>query len=382
MARSKKTATLTAALSVAAGGFVPAMTAEAAASVEPVGSDVVVGPGSPLRMPFPSSENIDGRHIESPMCSLGVPGTVVDQNGVSHRVIMTAGHCVVAKNTETGEEVTGQFFIPTKTGDKLLSEDYMGTDVLPDEDSFDENTTVPEYFNSLFNSADYGIIDVRDDIKTTSLSHSVDEFGNVHGEPVQIVGIQDKRTLAPMEITADNFGEPVCTDGSRTGRGCGYQLFRVRNGVWAISPIDHGDSGGNAYNPETREAIGVNSMGIGPLSRFQPIDVALEEQYGIPDGEVNDRFKVETSTEPQSEFRTIGEDAEFTEQHAKPKQPDLGPIGELLPEGVEVPPEIADIISESPALPNLPAPQAPAANTEATQAINNLSAQAGLPNLF
>lgn len=379
MASSKKVATLTAALSVAAGGFVPGI---AVAEAAPANSDVVIGPGSPLRMPFPSSKNIDGRHVQSPMCSLGVPGTVVDQNGVSHRVIMTAGHCVVAKDTETGEEVTGQFFIPTKDGDKLVNKDYMGTDVMPEESDFDENTTMPEFFNELFNSGDYGIIEVQDDIKTTSMSHSVDEFGNVHGEPVQIVGIEDKRTLDPMEISVDNFGEPVCTDGSRTGRGCGFQVFRVRNGVWAIAPIDHGDSGGNAYNPETREAIGVNSMGIGPLSRFQPIDVALEEQYDIPDGQVNERFKVETSTEPQSEFRTIDEDVQYTNQHVPQEEPDLGPIGELLPEGVEVPPEIADIISESPALPELPIPELSGSTAQATQAVSNLSSQAGLPSLF
>lgn len=389
MASSKKAVTLTAALSVAAGSFVPGIAQAGVAPAEgvpaqvaPTSSGIVIGPGSPMRMPFPSSQNIEGRHIESPMCSLGVPGTVVDQNGVSHRVIMTAGHCVVAKDEDSGEELTGQFFIPTKDGDKLFSGDYMGTDVMPDEDAFDENTTVQEYFNTLFNSADYGIVAVRDDTKTTSMSHSVDEFGNVHGEPVQIVGIEDKRTLAPMEIAIDNLGEPVCTDGSRTGRGCGFQLFRVRNGIWAISPIDHGDSGGNAYNPVTREAIGVNSMGIGPLSRFQPIDVALEEQYGIPDGQVNDRFKVESSAEPQSEFRTIDEDVQFTKQHVQPEQPDLGAIADLLPEDIELPPEIADIISESPALPNLTAQQVSGSTAQAAQAVNDLSAQAGLPNLF
>ena len=128
-------------------------------------------------------------------------------------------------------------------------------------------------------------------------------------------------------------------------------------------------------------------MGIGPLSRFQPIDVALEEQYDIPDGQVNERFKVETSTEPQSEFRTIDEDVQYTNQHVPQEEPDLGPIGELLPEGVEVPPEIADIISESPALPELPipelsSPQLSDSTAQAAQAASNLSSQAGLPSLF
>lgn len=384
MKNSKKAVVLTTALAAAAGGFVPGL---ATATAAPTSSDVVVGPGSPMRMPFPSNEKVGNRHVGTPMCSLGVPGTIVDENGVSHRVIMTAGHCVVAEDMETGEKVTGQFYIPTKNGDKLLSKDWVGTDIMPSESEIEATDDPAVFFDMLFNSPDYGVIEVQDDVKTTSMSHSVDEFGGVHGEPVQIVGIEDKRTLEPMEIAFDNLGEPVCTDGSRTGRGCGFQVFRVRNGVWAISPIDHGDSGGNAYNPETREAIGVNSMGIGPLSRFQPIDVALEEQYGIPDGQVNDYFKVETSTEPQSEFRTIDEDSQFTLEHTKPEMPDLGPIGDLIPESPALPelPEVPELDS-----PNLPiagtetAPQLNVSNVrqQAHDTVNNLTSQAGLPSLF
>lgn len=369
MAYSKRTAALTAALTVAAGGFVPGMATANAADVNsaPAGSttstssNVVIGPGSPLRMPVLSNEVIEGRHVGAPMCSLGVPGTIVDENGVPHRVILTAGHCVMTDGEMTGEASTGEFFIPTKDGDKLVNKDIIGSDFLPDEGDVENSRSIAEGLNYVFNSADYGIIEVQDDIQTTSLSQSVDEFGGGQGEPVQIVGIEDKRTLEPMEVSFDNLGEPVCTDGSRTGRGCGYQIFRVRNGIWAISPIDNGDSGGNAYNPETREAIGVNSMGIGPLSRFQPVDVALEEQYGIPDGEVNDYFQVETSTEPQSEFRTIDQDSKFAEEHMAPPTFDEI-IGELLPE------EVGSLI------PDLPSPSLPSADTVASQA--------SLPSLF
>lgn len=384
MTNSKKAVVLTTALAAAAGGFVPGL---ATATAAPTSSDVVVGPGSPMRMPFTSNEKVEGRYVGTPMCSLGVPGTVVDQNGVSHRVIMTAGHCVMAEDLDTGDKVTGQFYIPTKNGDKLLSKGFVGTDTMPDEDSIEENPMPLEFMDMLFNSADYGIIEVQDDVKTTSMSQSVDEFGGVHGEPVQIVGIEDKPDLQPMEVSFDNLGEPVCTDGSRTGRGCGVQIFRVRNGIWAISPIDHGDSGGNAFNPETREAIGVNSMGIGPVSRFQPIDIALEEQYGIPDGQVNDRFKVETSTEPQSEFRTIDEDSKFSQEHTKPEMPDLGPIGDLIPDSPSLPDSPALPESDSQSIPIAGAETAPQINVsnvteQAHSAVNNLTAQAGLPNLF
>nr|WP_205570481.1 hypothetical protein [Corynebacterium lactis] len=285
MTVSKKSLAAVAALSVAAGGFAPIAAAAPDRATEPAQQGaIVVGPGSPLRMPFPSNHKVEGRHVGNPMCSLAVPGTVVDQNGQSHRVIMTAGPCLKAEDPETKEQLTGKYFIPTGQGDVLLGQDGLATDVVPSEEEFAGVTSPAELFNLMFNSGDYGFIEVSDGIRTTSSSQSVDEFGQVHGEPVQIVGIQDRRTLAPLEISFDNAGQPVCTDGSRTGRGCGFQLFRVRNGIWALAPIDHGDSGGLAFDPETREAIGINSMGLGPLSRFQPADVALEEAYGIPDG--------------------------------------------------------------------------------------------------
>lgn len=412
MSHSKKTAAFTAALTIAAGGFVSG-TATANASVVNAASGetrVVVGAGSPMRMPFPSNKVVEGRHLGSPMCSLGVPGTIIDQNGVAHRVIMTAGHCVTAADMETGETVTGQFFIPTKDGDKLLSKDFVGTDVIPDENSFDENTTPAQFVNSLFNSPDYGIIEVQDDIATTSLSQSVNEFGINRGEPAQIVGVDDKPTLGEMEISFDNLGEPVCTDGSRTGRGCGVQVFRVRNGIWAISPINHGDSGGNAYNPETHRAVGINSMSIGPISRFQPVDVALEEQYGIPDGQVNDRFRVESATDPQSQFRTIDEDSKFNDVHRESGAPKWNPK-DLLTEGADIPPKIAEVIPylpdlpdlpglpelptlpetpgipnlkdfDSPALPGLDAPVLPGVGSPTLPDINKVMEQAGMPSFF
>lgn len=372
---TKKSVVIAAAVATSVGGFAPA--AIAAPNVE----KPVIGPGSPLRMPFPSNPEVEGRHVGNPMCSLAVPGTVVDAEGKSHRVIMTAGHCLKAEDEKTKEKLSGKYFIPTKHGDVLVGQDGLATDVMPSEEDIQNTKSAGEFFNTLFNSGDYGFIEVNDNVETTSISHSVDEFGEVHGEPVQIVGIQDNRTLAPMEISFDNAGQPVCTDGSRSGRSCGFQMFRVRNGVWAIAPIDHGDSGGNAYNPETREAIGINSMGLGPISRFQPADVALEEAYGIPDGQVNERFKVAQSNAPQSEFRTIDEDSKFSEQHKPKEGSKLGPIADVLPEGVEIPDEVGNLI------PDLPSPQLPGAGAEAPSSpslpgLDSVIGQAGIPNLF
>lgn len=315
----------------------------------PAVASPVVGPGSPLRMPFPSNKVVEKRHVGSPMCSLSTPGTITDKNGKKQRVILTAGHCVLAtdeKEDGSKEELTGNFYVPTKdNGDVLLGRTVNATDNLDISDEAVLNP--PLLLNEMFNKPDYGIIGVEDNVETTSLSSSYSESGENHGEPVQIVGIQDSRTLGEYEVAVDNFGQPICTDGSRTGRNCGVQLFRTRNGVWAGAVgIDHGDSGGNAYNPETRETIGMVSMGVGPLSRYQPADVALEETYGIEDGKVNEYFETESSTKEQSEFRTIKEDQAFRDIH-DPQPP--APLDGTPLEGTP----IQQVVSELPLPPGL-----------------------------
>ena len=163
-----------------------------------------------------------------------------------------------------------------------------------------------------------------------------------------MTGVVDYSELQPGEVSVDNFGQPICSDGSRTGRNCGVQIFRVRNGVWAISHLDKGDSGGNAYDPRTNQVIGVNSMAIGPVSRYQPADQALQDAYGIEDGKVNEHFQVEESTEPHSEFRTIGQDMAADEAWIAENEPAEPAPGSSIP---QIPglPEIP--------LPNIPLPE-------------------------
>ena len=365
MKMTKKSAVLASVLATTIAGLSPAVAQAAPAN------GVVVGPGSPMRMPIEGEKVVEGRHVGAAMCSLGVPGTIIDQNGNKQRVILTAGHCLVPPSVDEEVKLTGKWYIPTREGDVLLGEKVVATDVLAQAEAMDVEG-VRALLENLFNTPDYGVIEVHPDVVTTGRSESVSEFGRVKGEPVQIVGIQDNRTLAPFEVSGDNFGQPICSDGSRSGRSCGFQLFRVRHGVWALMPIDNGDSGGNVYNPQTREAIGVNSMGIGPLTRAQPIDVALEETYGIPDGQVNDRFQVETNTQAHTPTRTIQEDSRFSaEQKRKEAQNEMGStLGDLIP-GLDLP---------SPQLP-IPSPKLPIPSADLLPGVNDVMAQAGLPTL-
>nr|WP_205570482.1 hypothetical protein [Corynebacterium lactis] len=62
-------------------------------------------------------------------------------------------------------------------------------------------------------------------------------------------------------------------------------------------------------------------------------------------------------------------------------KPNLGPLGELLPEGAELPSEITGLI------PNLPSPQMPGAGTDtfdspSLSGLNDVVAQAGIPRIF
>ena len=270
----------------------------------------VVGPGSPIRVPVDGAVPDDnGRYLESGMCSVGVPGTLTDpETGASKDVILTAGHCII--QTDDGAaaglpKMDDTAYVPTAQGDVPL-----GT---VDVASFDlSGESEHGFLDGSFNADDFAILDLAPGITPTSLSDSRDEFGRSHGEPVRITGIRDYPALERGEISVDNFGEPICTDGARTGRQCGYQIFRAKNGVWtAVIRLGKGDSGGSAFNPETGEFIGVNSMAIGPLNRIQPADSALEEAYGIPDGQVNDYFTPAQGTEQHSGTRTMGDDTRY-----------------------------------------------------------------------
>lgn len=319
--------------------LIAAIAAATATIAVPAANSVTVGPGSPIRMPEPGAAVDDGRHVKTGMCSTGVPGTVTDADGVQHRVIITAGHCVNPDGNPQLPQSTGEIFAPTHDGNVRIGE--VGPAGFPLMDENDPAAgDLGAVLDSTFTGSDYAFIVVDEGVGTTSVSQSVDENG------VAMTGVVDYRELKPGEVSVDNFGRPFCSDGSRTGRNCGVQVFRVRNGVWAVSYLGKGDSGGNAYDPITNQAIGVNSMAIGPVARYQPVDQAIQDAYGVEDGKVNEHFAVEESTAPQSDFRTIGQDVAADQAWIAENEP--------APE-----PGAGSLIPGLPELPELPLPQLP-----------------------
>ncbi|WP_150114466.1 hypothetical protein [Corynebacterium oculi] len=140
----------------------------------------------------------------------------------------------------------------------------------------EEDFSLLEGMNQAFNSPDWGTVELEPGVTTTRLSDSVDMYGNSHGEPVELTGVRDYEDLGFWEVSADNFGQPICKDGNTSGRSCGVQLFRTQNGVWSAGlNYQNGDSGGVNFDPETGEALGVTSMGFGTIGRAQPIDLAI-----------------------------------------------------------------------------------------------------------
>lgn len=288
----------------------------APATAEPVR----VGPGGSIRIPETGSPVQDGRHVKAPMCSSSVPGTVTDANGEKHRVMLTAGHCVTEELPGTNGN-DGVIYAPTREGDVRIGTVGPNAFSVPSDDEALANPVI--IANGMFNGPDWAFIELDDDVETTGASQAYDENGQNAGEPVQMTGVVDYEDLGPAEISVDNFGRRACTDGTRTGRQCGYQVFRGQNGVWIVLiQLDNGDSGGNAYDPDTGEVIGTNSMSVGPFNRVQPADVALQEAYGIEDGKVNEHFEIEQSSEPQTEYRTISEDMEHSRRWKAENEPE------------------------------------------------------------
>ena len=86
-------------------------------------------------------------------------------------------------------------------------------------------------------------------------------------------------------------------------------MLRSSNGLWFIGTVLPGDSGGVAYDPLNGEALGVNSMTVyGLIGRAQPVDVAVEKAYDVPDGQVNEYFALPESTEEHTPMRSYEED--------------------------------------------------------------------------
>lgn len=270
----------------------------------------LAAPGAPIRaIPEHPETNleIDGKnyHIAPEhsawSCSQGPSGTVTLADGTRMPIMITAGHCVT--DTEGEGSVLPEILVNTRaSGFQVLgTRDRVGDVRVAADDA-----PIPVQINDTLNSPDWGIVRLAPGVTATRLATSRDEWGGNASAPVTLTGIRDYRTLGAFDVAVDNAGQPICKDGSRTARSCGVQLFRTKEGVWSWGlTYKQGDSGGINYDPRTGEVIGLTSMGMGPLGRTQPADAALEQAYGIPDGQVNERFQLTESTAAPAEFKTI-----------------------------------------------------------------------------
>ena len=143
--------------------LIAAIAAATATIAVPAAHSVTVGPGSPIRMPEPGAAVDDGRHVKTGMCSTGVPGTVTDADGVQHRVIITAGHCVNPDGNPQLPQSTGEIFAPTHDGNVRIGE--VGPAGFPLMDENDPAAgDLGTVLDSSFNGSDYAFIVVDEGV--------------------------------------------------------------------------------------------------------------------------------------------------------------------------------------------------------------------------
>ena len=125
----------------------------------------------------------------------------------------------------------------------------------------------------------------------------------------------------------DNFGQPICKDGATTGRPCATQIGRSRNAVYSWNlGYKPGDSGGVNFDPRDGAVIGISSMGIGPVGKAQQADRIIEDAYGVPDGQVNEVFKVTESSAPRAEFTPSGVEEQRVDDEIRRLNPGYAPL--------------------------------------------------------
>ncbi|KQB85359.1 hypothetical protein [Corynebacterium oculi] len=301
----------------------------AAGMVTPVfattASAAEVAPGAPMRM---ATDGLDDRVqeevgevpleiITTASCSQGISGTVTLDDGSQRNVLVSAGHCLYGIEGE-GVETYPEVYAPLSEGRKLIARREHGDKVYPVPEGGGIDAVIRQ-----FDGPDWATAEVVGDADMTRVADSVDQYGRRHGDPVVLTGVRDYRDLEKWEVDFDNFGQPICKDGQTSGRTCGAQLMRTSNGIWHTNLYLSGDSGGVNFDPVTGEALGVTSIGIvGLIGRAQPMDVALEQAYGIPDGQVNERFTLPESTDQHSQAYTLKEDTEQIDEWAEQNLPE------------------------------------------------------------
>lgn len=257
-------------------------------------------------------------------CSQGLPGTVTLPDGEQRRVMVSAAHCL--KGTEGVEGDVASLYVPMEEGNRLIALPDRGEKATFTEG---DHPLDPDYWFDT--TPDWATADLAPDAEMTRVADSVDQYGRRHGEPVVLTGVRDYRDLEEGEVSFDNLGQPICKDGATSGRTCGIQFMRTRNTLWSTNVGLPGDSGGVNFDPTTGEALGASTQSLlGLMMATQPFDVALEEAYDIPDGQVNERFSLPESTEAHDPMLTTTEygqrvgdwaQQEMPEQTQQPAEP-------------------------------------------------------------
>ena len=301
----------------------PSATAEPVSNQGTTASPAIAAPGAPMRLrPFDAAspfgpgnatfKEVTGLDVHPDMlarvCTQGPVGTVTLPDGTQQRIMVSAGHCLVA------EDVSGMLMgrnvdAPVRGGYKKLgSIDLVHTNGLPSG-----YETLGESTQKALRAEDWGIVVLDDGAGADGSASSRDQFNRGPSAPVTLTGVRTYRTLAPGEIALDNFAQPVCKDGSTKGRTCGVQLFYTANNVWSLNlGYATGDSGGVNFDPNTGQIIGVTSLGLGPLGTAQRADRAIESAYALPAGKVNDYFTPAAPNRNRADFMSIkDEEVEF-----------------------------------------------------------------------
>ena len=301
----------------------------------------IAAPGAPMRVrPFdvehpygpdqPDTYELTGVHTHPEMytrsCSQGPVGEVALDNGGKQRVMLTAGHCVSGES-DFGVIMDQDVYAPVRGGYERVGTTGMVRTV-----------NVPSGYDSLStaarkarNSTDWGIVVLDPAAEADGASASRDRFGGNASSPVPLTGVRDYPTLVPGQFRLDNFGQPLCKDGDVGARKCGFQILYTSDSVWSWG-LDYapGDSGGVNYDPKSGEIVGMTSMALGPLGTAQRADRALEEGYGIADGQVNEKFTPAAPAEKRADFVTSDEETQEVQQYLVDNNPSI-PAEQLTP---------------------------------------------------
>ncbi|KQB85358.1 hypothetical protein [Corynebacterium oculi] len=301
----------------------------------PVATAAEVAPGAPMKIYLEPEEG--SPLAEAPQeflnstCSQGLPGTVTLEDGTRKDVLISVAHCLVGEEQDS-VTLKPEVYARTPEGDKLIAVREHGEEV----PGFPDDLGDIERLRLFFDTDDAASAELVEGVHTTRVADSVDQYGQSHGEPVTLTGIRDYPALGPWQVSFDNFGQPICKDGQTTGRTCGVQLMRTQNSLWSLNEIAGGDSGGIQFDPETGEALAMVSYGLSfsnMLSVSQPIDRTIEQLYGVPDGQVNERFALPESTEGHDPVRVYEEEKQqkrqWAEENLEEEEP-ATPAGEII----------------------------------------------------